>query len=354
MTLRSVLGATCCLVFAASAPFVRAEEASAPPMPASAPSTVTDALAGDAAGNDGLDLRFADGIAAVVEDKIITVDDVRRELAPLLPQIHNESHNEQEFNQKLEQAQDEIIQQLVDRVLIVKEFHKNEKAHVPDSYIDNEIEEQQINEFDGDRSKFLAYLRSRGMTMKDYRQEVEDDMIYDFMRQQQRKSESAVSPMKIETFYNENKERFYQEDSVHLRMIQFLRSDGETDEALRKQAEDVLDKFKAGEKFADLAREYSQDTRRSKGGDWDWVNRSSIRKEFADVLFSLKKGDCSDPIVLSDGAYLLYVEDRKYAGIQPLSAVRSQIENILVTQSAINATQRWLERLRREGYVKHF
>ncbi len=141
---------------------------------------------------------------------------------------------------------------------------------------------------------------------------------------------------------------------MHLRMIQFLRHDGQTDDALRAEAEEVLTKFKGGEKFADLAREYSQDTRRAKGGDWDWVNRSSIRKEFADVLFSLKKSECSDPIVLSDGAYLLYVEDRKYAGIQPLSAVRAQIENILVTQAALEATQRWLERLRREGYVKHF
>ncbi|MDE3083856.1 MAG: peptidylprolyl isomerase, partial [Verrucomicrobiota bacterium] len=245
-------------------------------------------------------------------------------------------------------------QQLIDRVLIVKEFRKDDKKHVPDSFVDNQIEEQQINEFDGDRSKFLAYLRSRGLTIKDYRKEVEDDIIYNYMRQQQRKSESAVSPLKIETFYNENKGQFYQEDSVHLRLIQLLRDKDESDEHLKSRCEKVLAKFKAGEKFADLAREYSRDTRRARGGDWDWVNRSSIRKEFSDVLFNLKKGECSDPLVLSDGAYLLYVEDRKYAGIQPLSAVRDQIERILVTQAARESTERWLARLRREGYVKHF
>ena len=36
---------------------------------------------------DGLDLRFADGIVAIAEDKIITVDDVRREISPLIPQL---------------------------------------------------------------------------------------------------------------------------------------------------------------------------------------------------------------------------------------------------------------------------
>ncbi|MGA3007534.1 MAG: peptidylprolyl isomerase [Opitutaceae bacterium] len=331
---RSVPGVALCVLFAGLAAFVRAQ----PPMPE----------------NDGLNLRFTDGIAAVVEDKIVTVDDVRREIGPLIPQLQRESHNEQEFDEKLETLQNDIIQQLIDRVLIVKEFHKDDKRHVPDNIIENEIEEQQINEFDGDRSKFLAYLRSRGLTMRDYRKEVEDNLIYDYMRQQQRKSQSTVSPVKIETFYNENKERFYQEDSVHLRMIQFLRRDGETDDRLKARAQETYNRFKAGEKFADLAREFSQDTRRTKGGDWDWVNRSSIRKEFADVLFSLKKDECSEPIVLKDGAYLLYVEDRKYAGIQPLGVVRSQIERILVTQSARDATELWLERLRREGYVKHF
>jgi peptidyl-prolyl cis-trans isomerase SurA len=336
ISFRSVPGLVCCLIFAAVTSFARAQSG-----PLSAE-------------NDGLDLRFTNGIAAVVEDKIVTVDDVRREIGPLIPQLQRECHNEQEFDQKLETLQNDIIQQLIDRVLIVKEFHKDDKRHVPASIIDNEIEEQQINEFDGDRSKFLAYLRSRGMTLKDYRKEVEDDIIYNYMRQQQRKSQSTVSPVKIETFYNENKEQFYQEDSVHLRMIQFLRRDGETDNELKARAQVVYDKFKAGEKFADLALGFSQDTRRAKGGDWDWVNRSSIRKEFADVLFSLKKDDCSDPIVLPDGAYLLYVEDRKYAGIQPLNAVRDQIEHILITQSARDATELWLERLRREGYIKHF
>ena len=45
---------------------------------------------------------------------------------------------------------------------------------------------------------------------------------------QQRKSQSVVSPVRIETFYNENKDQFYQEDKVHLRMIQLTRSDGDT------------------------------------------------------------------------------------------------------------------------------
>jgi len=304
--------------------------------------------------NDGLNMRFANGIAAIAEDKVITVDDVRREIAPLIPQLQREAKDEKEFNEKLEALQDDVIQQLIDRVLIVKEFNKDEKRHIPPSFVDNRIAEIQSEQFDNDRSKFLAYLRSRGITLRDYHREVQEDIIYQYMRQQQRKSQSVVSPVRIETFYKENKDRFYQEDSVHLRLMQFTHADGASDAELKAKADMVLARLKAGVKFEDLAKEFSMDSRRTKGGDWGWVKRSDFRKEFTDIVFNLKKDECSDPVVLPEGVFLLYVEDRKYAGIQQLDDVRDQIERILVQQMGQISQERWLERLRRNGYVKHF
>ena len=311
-------------------------------------------LAQQAQPDDGLNMRFANGIAAIAEDKVITVDDVRRQISPLIAQVQREAHNEQEFNQKLEELQDHVIQDQIDRVLIIKDFKKDEKKHVPDSFVDNEIADTLTEQFDNDRSKFLAYLRSLGTTMRDYRKQVEEDIIYHYELQQQRKSQSIISPVKIETFYKENKDRFYQDDSVHLRLIQLSKTNGETDGDLRGKADAIVLRFKSGDKFADLAKEYSTDSRRTKGGDWGWRNKSDMKPEFSDPLFNLKKGEMTDPIITADGAFLLYAEDRKYAGIQSLDEVRDQIERILVTQMTSAGQERWLERLRRNGYVKHF
>lgn len=304
--------------------------------------------------DDGLNLRFANGIAAIVEDKVITVDDIRREIAPLIPQLQRDARNEQDFNRRLEQLQDDVIQNLIDRVLIVKDFRKDEKKQIPASFVDQQIADIQAEQFDGDRSKFLAYLRARGITMTDYRKEVEDDIIYNYMRQQQRKSASIVSPMRIEQFYKENKDRFYQEDSVHLRLIQLNRGPGETDTQLRTKAMEIINRFKNGEKFADLAREYSQDSRKTKGGDWGWQKRSDLKENFSEPLFKLKAGEITDPIMTPEGCFVLYAEERKYAGIQPIGEVRDQIERILAQQMSQASQERWLERLRRNGYVKHY
>jgi peptidyl-prolyl cis-trans isomerase SurA len=314
----------------------------------------TSGLAQSAPGDDNLNLRFANGIAAIAEDKIITVDDVRREVTPLLPQLQRESRNEQEFNQKLEALQDNAIQNLIDRVLIIKDFEKDDKKHVPESFVDNQISDQLTEQFDNDRSKFLAYLRARGTTMRDYRKEVEEDIIYNYMMHQQHKSQSIVSPVRIEQYYKENKDRFYQDDSVHLRLIQLTRAAGSTDGDLRGQADSILLRLRSGEKFEDLAKEYSSDSRRAKGGDWGWMKRSDLKPEFSEPLFAVKKGEASEPVILPEGGFLLYAEDRKYAGIQPLDEVRDQIERILVQQMGREYEDRWLERLRRNGYVKHF
>jgi len=303
---------------------------------------------------DNLNLRFANGIAAIAEDKVITVDDVRREISPLIPQLQREARSEKEFNEKLESLQDDVIQQLIDRVLIVKEFRKDDKKHIPASFIDNRIADIQAEQFDNDRSKFLAYLRSRNTTLQDYRREVEEDVIYSYMRNQQRKSTSLVSPVRIETFYKENKDRFYQEDGVHLRLIQFTRSNGENDSELLAKAQNVIARLNGGEKFDDLAKEFSQDSRRAKGGDWGWQKRSDLKPAFSDPLFALKKGETTAPVLTPEGCFLLHVDERKYAGIQSLDDVRDQIERILVQQMAQVSQERWLERLRRNGYVKHY
>ena len=301
---------------------------------------------------DNLDLRFANGVVAVAEDKVITVDDLRREIAPRVPALQRSARSQKEFDEKLEALQDEVIQEMIDRILIVKDFKKDDKRKVPESFINNAIAEEQIKRFDGDRAKFLAYLRASGLTYRDYRRKVEDDMIYDYMRGQQRKNQSIVSPARVETFYNENKERFYQDDQVHMRLLSLTRQTGETDDQLLERANKITARFKAGEKFEDLARELSQDAKRSKGGDWGWQPRADLKPDFSKPLFALEKGQATDPIVSPEAVYILYVEDRKVAGTQPLADVRDQIEKILINQMAHEAEERWIERLRRNAYVK--
>jgi peptidyl-prolyl cis-trans isomerase SurA len=173
------------------------------------------------------------------------------------------------------------------------------------------------------------------------------------MRNQQHKNEDVVSPVRIETYYQENQSKFYQEASAHWRMITFNRAAGETDTDLLKRAQPVMARLQAGEKFDALAREVSQDAMQAKGGDQGWQTKSALIPEFADPLFKLSPGQMADPIVLPPpgGCYLIYLEERKAAGIQSLPEVSGEIEKILAAQMAREAEDHWIQRLRANAYI---
>jgi peptidyl-prolyl cis-trans isomerase SurA len=305
--------------------------------------------------------RYANGIVAIAEGKVITVKDVAQELSPQqLNGIRAGSRNQAEFDKNMELAQETIIQNLIDRELVIKEFRKvkpgqKEVRRIPDNYIDQEIASQEHDEFDGDRPKFLAYIRSLGLTMNEYRKKIEEDIIFRYMLNQQRQSQTIVSPVRIQTYYDENKDKFMQPDAIQMRLLQLKKKDGESVDQLRSRLNDLLAQFKAGKKFEELVRENSEDTTyRTKGGLQPERAISDLAAAFEQPAQKLKKGEASDPILIDDFGFLIYAEERKYEGLQPLADVHDQIERMLNQQVTVQARERWLERLRRDAYIVRF
>ncbi|MEN9663195.1 MAG: hypothetical protein RL324_2144 [Verrucomicrobiota bacterium] len=305
--------------------------------------------------------RYVNGVVAIAEGKVITVKDVVQELTPQqVNGIRAGSRNQAEYEKNFAAAQETIIQNLIDRELVIKEFRKvksgmKEVRRIPDNYIDQEIASQEHDDFGDDRPKFLAYIQSLGMTRNEYRKKIEEDIIFRYMLGQQRQSQSIVSPVRIETFYKENNEKFMQSEAIQMRLLQLKRTAGETDEQLRGRLSDIAAKFKAGTKFEELVRSYSEDTTyRTKGGLQPERNISELSSDFEKTASDLKKGECSTPIIVADYGFLIYAEDRKSAGLQPLTEVHDQIERMLNQQFSVQARERWLERLRRDAFIVRF
>lgn len=301
---------------------------------------------------------LVNGIAAEVENEIITFEELRREMAPLLRQVQGEARTPAEFDQKMKELYLEVLQSLVDRVIIVKEFHKKVEdkkfGPIPRSIIENEFDSVLLEDFNNDRTQLLAHLRQQGLTMREFRRRLQEQIIVSVMRGQMRRSQSEISPEKIESFYNENKIHFYQEESVRLRLIMLKPIAEESPDLLMQTARKIIDELNRGSKFSDLAQRYSQDSRKDRGGNWGWINRADLREELSEAAFDLDINQHSEPVQLGGQVFIMQVDDKREEGIQPLLEVRERIENILVDQLARQAQQRWLERLRRDAYIKYF
>jgi parvulin-like peptidyl-prolyl isomerase len=78
--------------------------------------------------------------------------------------------------------------------------------------------------------------------------------------------------------------------------------------AARQKAEDILKRARAGEDFAALAKEFSDDPgSKAQGGDLGWFGRGQMIKEFEDTAFSLKEGDISDIVETKYGYHIIKV-----------------------------------------------
>ena len=298
-------------------------------------------------------LRLGNGIAAIAEGQIITVEELRRELEPIIPRLRVESRNAQEFSKRIDELSKEVLQNMIDRIIIVKAAEEKGLL-LPESYIDQEYDEVIDRDFGGDRGRFLEYLRARGETARDFRRNIYKRVVVNAMRAETRRSQSEISPERIEEFYVKNKLRFYQEEALHLRQVILTPMANEGLVPLRQTAKKVIDELDSGANFGDIARKYSQDDMSRKGGDWGWIERKDIRKELSDIAFGLETSRYSQPIEISGTIFILYAEDKREEMIQPVAQVRDIIENVLVGEIARETQEKWLNELRNDAYVRYF
>src|SRR4029079_17395724 len=149
-----------------------------------------------------------------------------------------------------------------------------------------------------------------------------------------------VSPADIQRNYEDNQQQYSTPEQVRASHI-LLKTEGKDDAEVKKKAEDLLAKVKAGGDFAKLATEFSEDdTSKVKGGDLDFFPKGQMVPEFDKVAFSLKPGEISDLVKSQYGYHIIKVTDKKPATTKTLDEVRAQIEDQIKWDRAQTEAQR--------------
>lgn len=178
-------------------------------------------------------------------------------------------------------------------------------------------------------------------------------------------SEVQVSADDLRAYYNDHRDSYRVPEEVKVRHILIKTpppgADGKVDDKAvqeaRKKAEDVLKQVKAGGKFEDLAKKYSEDPGSGKqGGDLGWIGRGRTVPEFEKAAFSLPKGQISDLVKSTFGFHIIEVEDKHEAHVKTLDEVKSEIEPLIRQQKVArlieNAGNGLLDQARRVGLAQ--
>jgi peptidyl-prolyl cis-trans isomerase D len=144
----------------------------------------------------------------------------------------------------------------------------------------------------------------------------------------------TVKDREIERYYNQNLFRYETPEQVQASHILFKVTPGSDEEAVRKKAESVLARAKAGEDFAKLAREYSEDTSAAAGGDLGTFGRGQMVPEFEQAAFSLPVGGISDLVRTTYGYHIIKVTKHQEPVVRPLDSVKEEIRSTLTQDKA--------------------
>jgi len=148
----------------------------------------------------------------------------------------------------------------------------------------------------------------------------------------------SVDESEIKAAYNSRKAEFSVPEQRRARhiLIKVAKTSSEgAYKAARKKLEAVQARLKAGEDFAKLAKEVSEDTATaSKGGELGWFKAGVISPQLDEVVFAMDKGDVSDIVETQSGFHLIQLEDIRPAHQQTYAEVKDKIKNELIQTRA--------------------
>lgn len=158
----------------------------------------------------------------------------------------------------------------------------------------------------------------------------------------------SVGDDEIADFYEQNQAMFEGPERVHARHIIIAADRDADDQAVaeaRARAEAARERALAGDDFAEVAREVSEDPSAPGGGDLGFVTREQMVPEFAEAAFALDAGEISEVVRSDFGFHVIKVEEKRPAGILPLDEASNRVQLLLTQQRVATKVQELIQAL---------
>ena len=247
----------------------------------------------------------------------------------------------------------DMLDELIGRQLLLQEGSK----HIP-ADIDKKVQEQidQVKKQVGSDEQLKKTLADTGITFDEYTKRVRDNIIIHEAVQSVVDKEVKIAPEDVRAFYDKNPDQFKQPETVRASHI-LIRVTPDASDVVKKEKRTQIDSVrtlvKNGEKFADVAKKFSEDPgSAANGGDLGFFGRGQMVPEFDAAAFSLKTNEISDVITTQYGYHVLLVTDRKPPGTVPFDQVKEDLAQFLKQRKGADITRDQVASLRKAAKVE--
>src|SRR5262249_36859817 len=241
------------------------------------------------------DPTVVDGIAAVVNGEVITYSQVRALSAPQ-ERLFRQQYTGDELAKKLTELRQMAVKDLIDRRLVIQAF-KKESYEVPDHIVDQRIHQIIKESFGGDRNTFVKTLEAQNYTLGEFKEKEMEKIIVGAMRSKNVKTNSIISPTKIDEYYRKHRDQFTSKEQIKLRMIMIPGHREPAGAPAKKElAEEGPGNPASGAEFEQMAQMYSEDSTKDNGGDWGWIEHKTLAEPLERFAFNMPVGRVSNII----------------------------------------------------------
>ena len=281
---------------------------------------------------------------AIVNGKEISREALNRELTLVTHRLN--SQGQQVGKEQLDKIQNNVLDNMIDRELLYQDALKN-GIKTDDQAVNAQLDKMKKN-FPGD-AEYQKALEMMNTSETDLRANIAQSMVIQQLIESKITPQIQITDAQTKEFYDTHPELFKKPEQVKASHILIKADESASDEdkaKARKKIEDVQAKLKKGEKFDDLAKQYSEGPSNTKGGDLGYFSRGQMVKPFEDAAFSMKKGEVSDIVVTRFGYHLIQVMDKKPESTTGYEDVKSQIGDHMKKEKMIENVNAYIEKIK--------
>jgi peptidyl-prolyl cis-trans isomerase SurA len=295
--------------------------------------------------------RLVEKVAAVVGDNIILASEVEEKAAPLLAEA-NRIPDPAKRSARATELRREVLDKLIDDELILQQA-ADLKLSISPEQVDQSIEEikRQNNITD---EQLREALRGQGMTMASYRADLKKQLLRYRVLNISVGSRVTITDEEVKAYYERHMKTG---GNVQVRASHIFVAipDGADAAAVKEKqahAQKLLERAQAGEDFAKLAKQFSDDAAtRAEGGDLGTFGKDMLPKAIEELVFSMKPGEVRGPVRADRGFHVIKLVERKEKGAKPLADVQDDIRIQLRQKEMEKQTKTYLAELRKKTLV---
>lgn len=296
--------------------------------------------------------QLVDGIAAIVNDDIITITEVREAMGPETEHL-SQQYSGVALDQQVQASYKRTLTSLVNvQLQLVRARQLNLRVSEEDVTQQVETLKKQNQLAD---EQFVQLLKTRGLTLEAYKKQVSESLLINKVVNAEVRSRLTVLDTELQQAYQTKQQQYQVAGGQTVSHILFLFPPYVTEQdeqRLRAKAESVLQQLRNGGEFTTLARQYSDGPSAETGGLLGTFRPGELLPGFDEAAAKLQPGEISDVVRTRVGFHIIRLEARQAAGLRPFEEVQEEIKTEILRDKTERKYQEWLESLRQQAYIK--